>query len=94
MIDPAAPVSGPDAAAYLTDHTPSRVTGAMIRKWASRGYTDIDGQRRKLEAVDHDGPRGAARYRWSDIADAERATRRNPRSPGRGRTHTMELVAA
>jgi hypothetical protein len=92
MIDPDAPVSGPDAAAYLTDHTPSRVTGAMIRKWASRGYTDIDGQRRKLTAVDHDGEHGAARYRWADIADAERATRRNPRSPGRART--KELVAA
>lgn len=86
-------VSGPAAAAYLTLHTPHRITGAMVRKWAQRGFVDLDGQRRRLEAVDHLGERGAARYRWSDLLDAERATRRNPKSPGRGRT-TLMLTAA
>lgn len=90
MIDPDALVSGPDAAAYLTDHTPSRVTGAMIRKWAHRGWIVTvgsgKGQRRWLEAVDHEGQRGAARYRWSDLLDAERDTRRNPKNPGRSRS--------
>lgn len=102
MLDPNALVSGPDAAAHLP-----HVTGDMIRKWSSRGYSAIvrgeddqpivgeDGkttrERRYLEAVDHHGPRGAARYRWSDIVNAERDTRRNPRSPGRGRAL---LVAA
>jgi hypothetical protein len=92
MVDSDALVSGPDAAAYLTEYTPNRVTGDMVRKWAQRGYKDVDGQRRKLEAVDHAGPRGAARYRWSDLLDAERATRRNPQNPGRGRT--LMLAAA
>lgn len=91
MIDSDALVSGPDAVAWFA-RTPSRVSAATLRSWAHRGYKDIDGQRRKLEAVDHAGPRGAARYRWSDIADAERATRRNPKNPGRSRT--KELVAA
>ncbi|MEU5157315.1 hypothetical protein [Glycomyces sp. NPDC021274] len=85
MVDPDALVSGPDAAAYLTEHTPHRITGDMVRKWAHRGYRDLAGQRRKLIAVDHLGERGAARYRWSDLLDAERATRRNPKTPGRGR---------
>jgi hypothetical protein len=84
VLDPDALVSGPDAAAYLP-----RVTGPMIRKWASRGWKVTvgpdAGERRKLEAVDHEGERGAARYRWQDLLDAERDTRRNPRSPGRGR---------
>ena len=92
MVDSDALVSGPDAAEYLTEHTPHRITGDMVRKWAHRGYRDVDGQRRRLEAVDHLGERGAARYRWSDLLDAERATRRNPKSPGRART--KELVAA
>lgn len=103
MLDPDALVSGPDAAAYLP-----HVTGDMVRKWASRGYSaiirDEDGrpalrengkpqrERRTLEAIDHLGERGAARYRWSDLLDAERDTRRNPKSPGRGRM--KELVAA
>jgi hypothetical protein len=92
MVDSDALVSGPDAAVYFTRRTPSRVSGATIRSWAHRGYKDIDGQRRKLEPVDYEGPRRAARYRWSDLLDAERATRRNPKSPGRART--KELVAA
>lgn len=92
MVDSDALVSGPDAAVYLTEHTPHRITGDMVRKWAHRGYRDVDGQRRRLEAVDHLGPRNSARYRWSDLLDAERATRRNPKSPGRART--KELVAA
>lgn len=92
MVDSDALVSGPDAAAYLTERTPYRITGDMVRKWAHRGFKDTDGQRRRLEAVDHLGERGAARYRWSDLLDAERATRRNPKSPGRART--KELVAA
>lgn len=108
MTDPNALVSGPDAAAYLTDHTPSRITGAMIRKWASRGYsafirdqhgrivTDENGkpktEKRRLEAVDHKGPRGSARYRWTDLLDAERDTRRNPRSPGRGRSKELAIA--
>lgn len=77
MINSEAPVSGPDAATVLP------VSAAVIRKWASRGYKGTDGQRHRLEAVDHKGPRGAARYRWADLLDAERATRRNPKSPGR-----------
>lgn len=101
MVDSDALVSGPDAAVYLTEHTPHRITGDMVRKWAQRGFhdeiRDQDGHvvldehgkpkraRRKLEAVDHLGERGAARYRWSDLLDAERATRRNPKTPGRGR---------
>jgi len=93
VIDPNALVSGPDAAAWF-ERTPTRVSAATIRSWAHRGYKDIDGQRRKLEAVDHQGPRGAARYRWTDIVDAERATRRNPKSPGRGRPKARELVPA
>jgi hypothetical protein len=92
MVDSDALVSGPDAAAYLTAHTPQPVTGAMIRKWAHRGFKNLDGQRRKLEAVDYGGPRNSARYRWSDLLDAERATRRNPKTPGRGRT--LQLTAA
>jgi hypothetical protein len=91
VFDPDALVSGPDAAAHLP-----RVTGAMIRKWASRGWKVTvgpdAGERRKLEAVDHLGERGAARYRWSEILDAERDTRRNPRSPGRGRA--LLVIAA
>lgn len=99
MIDPDALVTGPDAAAYLSEITPTRITTAMLRQWSSRGWvTDVldeDGQvvldrngkpkrrRRYLEAVDHEGHRGAARYRWRDIAEAERDTRKNPRSPGR-----------
>lgn len=79
MIDPYATVTIAEAVTALP------VSAATIRKWASRGYKGTDGQRVKLEAVDHDGPRGAARYHWADLADAERATRRNPRSPGRGR---------
>jgi hypothetical protein len=79
MIDPNALIDTPAAAAHLP------VSAATIRAWASRGWIDLDGQRRKLEAVDHEGPRKSARYRWSDLLDAERATRRNPRSPGRGR---------
>lgn len=86
MVAPDALVSGPDAAAYLTEHTPSRITGAMIRQWASRGWRTLDGQRRRLEAIDYEGPRRSARYRWTDLLDAERDTRCNPRSPGRGRT--------
>lgn len=85
MINPDALVSGPDAAAVLPD-----VTTDMIRQWAHRGYKNLDGQRVKLEVLDYCGERNAARYRWSDLADAERATRRNPRSPGRQRL----LVAA
>ncbi|WP_026931213.1 hypothetical protein [Glycomyces tenuis] len=86
MVDPDALVSGPDAAAHLTEHTPSRVTNDMIRKWASRGWKAREGEKRKLEAVDYEGPRNSARYRWSDLLDAERDTRRNPKSPGRART--------
>jgi hypothetical protein len=107
MVDSDALVSGPDAAEYLTAHTPHRITGDMVRKWAQRGFhdevRDSNGQvvldergkpkraRRKLEAVDYLGERGAARYRWSDLLDAERATRRNPKTPGRGRT--LVLIA-
>lgn len=78
-IDPDAPIDTPAAAAHLP------VSAATIRSWASRGWTDREGNRRKLEAIDHDGPRNSARYRWGDLLDAERDTRRNPRSPGRGR---------
>jgi len=92
MVDSDALVSGPDAAVYFTARTPGRVTSAMIHKWTHRGYKDIDGQRRRLEPVDYGGPRRAARYRWSDLLDAERATRRNPKTPGRGRA--KELVHA
>jgi hypothetical protein len=82
VIDSDAPVSGPDAAAVLP------VSAATIRSWAHRGYKDTDGQHRKLEAVDHGGPRRSARYRWSDLLDAEHATRHNPRSPGRAQLVT------
>lgn len=92
MFDPDALVSGPDAAAHLTEKTPSRVTKAMIRQWSSRGWKTLDGQKRKLEPVDYNGPRRSARYRWSDLLDAERDTRRNPRSPGRGRTRELALA--
>lgn len=92
MVDSDALVSGPDAAVYFTRRTPTRVSAATIRSWAHRGYKDLNGQRRKLEPVDYLGARKAARYRWSDLLDAERATRRNPKSPGR--TRSKELVLA
>jgi hypothetical protein len=79
-----------------------------VRMWAFRGWSaivrDATGkpvldehgeplrEHRKLEAVDHDGPRRSARYRWTDILDAERDTRRNPRSPGRSRAKELVLV--
>lgn len=77
MVDPDALVTAVEAVEQLPV---SRIT---IRGWAHRGWIGLDGNRRYLEAVDHDGPRGAARYRWRDIAEAERDTRKNPRSPGR-----------
>jgi hypothetical protein len=95
VIDPDVPVSGPDAAAWL------RVSTVTVRMWACRGWSaivrdehgkpvlDEHGQpqraHRKLEAVDHHGPRRAARYRWVDLLDADRDTRRNPKSPGRAK---------
>jgi hypothetical protein len=102
VIDPDVPVSGPDAAEWL------RVSSVTVRMWAHRGWSafirDEHGkiihnehgepmrEHRKLEAVDHDGPRRSARYRWTDILDAERDTRRNPRSPGRSRAKELVLV--
>lgn len=92
MLDPDALVSGPDAAAYLP-----RVTGPMIRKWASRGWKVTvgpdAGEHRKLEAVDHNGPHRSARYRWQDLLDAERDTRRNPKSPGRATSASAARTA-
>lgn len=101
MIDPDALVTGPDAVAWFAN-TPTPLRPSTFRSWVHRGYSDVlrdehgnivldeDGNptrvHRTLEAVDRKGPRRRPRYRWSDIADAERATRRNPRSPGRGRT--------
>lgn len=95
MLDPDALVSGPDAATHLP------VSAITIRSWAHRGWIDFirdehgrivhdehgkpKRERRRLEPVDYAGERGAARYRWSDLLDAECATRRNPKSPGRGR---------
>lgn len=86
MLDPDALVSGPDAATHLP------VSAITIRSWAHRGWKTLDGERRKLEPVDYRGERGAARYRWSDLLDAERDTRRNPRSPGR--SHNRLAIAA
>jgi len=102
VIDPDVPISGPDAAEWL------HVSAVTVRMWAFRGWSaiirDTNGkaildeqgrlqrEHRKLEAVDHNGPRRSARYRWVDLLDAERDTRRNPKSPGRHRT--KELVAA
>jgi hypothetical protein len=79
MFDPDAAIDVSAAAVHLP------VSAGAIRKWASRGWTCHAGNRHKLEVVDHDGPRNSARYRWSDLLDAEHNTRRNPRSPGRGR---------
>lgn len=107
MINPDALITGPDAVAWFTS-TPTPVSPSTFRSWVHRGYTDVARDehgsivldeggkptqvRRKLEAVDHDGPRRRPRYRWSDILAAERATRRNPKSPGRGRA--LLLAAA
>jgi hypothetical protein len=109
VIDPDALVTGPDAVAWFAN-TPTPLSASTFRSWVHRGYSDVvrdehgqivldeDGKptrvRRKLEAVDRNGPRRRPRYRWSDVADAERATRRNPKSPGRGRPNARELVPA
>jgi hypothetical protein len=56
-----------------------RVSPHVVSMWALRGWIDLDGTHRKLTVVGHDF-KGQRLYRFGDVLEAERATRRNRRS--------------
>jgi hypothetical protein len=54
------------------------VSPHTVSMWALRGWRDPDGTHRRLSVVGRD--RRQRLYRWGDLLDAERATRRSPNS--------------
>jgi hypothetical protein len=74
-----------DLDAGLTIAQLARALGVQpgtVRTWATRGWRTPSGTHRRLTIVGV-AERGHHRYRYGDGLQAERDTRRNPRSPGR-----------
>jgi hypothetical protein len=71
MFNPNEPVT-PKAVARWFGITPQ-----AIHMWVQREltWTDHNGEPRKLEPADYNGPRGGARYWISDLRQAEKAAR-------------------
>lgn len=65
-----------------------RVHRTTVLMWASRGWLDSDGQRRKLTIIGRDR-NGATLYDWTECAVAERDTRRNKQ-----RSHRRSRILA
>ena len=68
------------------------VSPSTIRTWASRGWTDNQGEHKTITPVDYRGRRRAPRYWLSDLQAAERDTRRKQRRSHR-RTPCASLPA-
>ena len=65
MLDPGRPVSPTEIAHWFG------VTPQAIHRWAQRGL---------ITPADHNGRLGGARYWLTDLREAEKQTRENPRS--------------
>jgi hypothetical protein len=72
----------PDLDALLTTIEAAQavnVSAHAVRKWRTRGWDGLDGQRRKLATFDRDDqgrpfPDRKPRHRYRDVLDAERET--------------------
>jgi hypothetical protein len=57
----------------------AKVSVNVISNWRNKGWTGLDGVRKKLPIVDYDG-HGRPLYRYTDVLNAERETRRSGKS--------------
>lgn len=57
----------------------ARVAEHVIRTWRTRGWLDLNGQRKQLPIAAHDR-RGRPLHRYTDVLNAERETRRSGKS--------------